>query len=289
MMALIGSSMLGLSPVFVRMCDIGTNAIGCYRLLFAMPLVYVWMRLEERSNKKAPIKPTVREYYVLGLAGFFFCLDIATWHLSIEMTSIINSAIFNNLTPIFVPLLIWVLYKIKPSLIYVSSATMAILGSIVLTGSTFSLNPEQFAGDMLAISSAVAYSGYIILVKNLRAKFNAPTILFWTSLSNFVFLAIMAYFTGEAIALTTWEDWIGVLGLAILVHIFGQGLLAYSMGQLSAPFVSVTMLISPIVSAGFGWLVFGEAVGWMQTLGCMIVLSSIVTASVDEKRDKGKK
>jgi drug/metabolite transporter (DMT)-like permease len=288
LMALLGSSLLGISPVFVRMTEIGTNAIGCYRLAFALPLVWIWMKLEQRANPKSHVKPSNREFYLLFLAGFFFAMDLATWHLSIEMTTIINSAIFNNLTPIFVPLLIWALYSNRPSMIYVGSACMAIVGSMVLTGSTLTLDADNFAGDMLAISSAVAYSGYIILVKTLRDKFYAPTILFWTSLSNLLFMMILSYYMEENITLATWEDWVGVLGLAILVHVMGQGLLAYSMGQLSAAFVSVTMLLSPVISAGLGWLMFGEAVSWLQTLGCMIVLSSIVTARVDEKKEKAK-
>jgi len=287
-MAIIGAAMLGASPIFVRMCEIGPNAIGAYRMLFSLPLAWIWIQMEGRANPQSKAKPTVREWYLLGLAGFFFSLDLATWHLSIDMTSIINAAIFNNLTPIFVPLFIWALYALRPSPIYVLSASMAIAGSIILTGSTVSLNPEHFAGDMLAISSAVAYSCYIIIVKGLRHKFNAPTILFWTSLSNMFFLSVMCFYTGEQVALITWEDWLGVLGLAILVHIFGQGLLTYSMGQLSAAFVSVVMLLGPVVSAILGWALFGEAIGWIQTLGCVIVLSSIVSARVDEKAEKAK-
>lgn len=284
--AMIGASMLGVSPIFVRMCDIGPNAIGCYRMLFSLPLAWIWIQLEGRANPESRAKVSNVEWFLLGLAGFFFSLDLATWHLSIEMTSIINSAIFNNLTPIFVPLFIWALYKKRPSIIYLLSASMAIGGSIILTGSTVNIDPDQFAGDMLAISSAVAYSGYIIIVKNLRHKFNTPTILFWTSLANLSFLSIMAFYTGEKVSLTTGEDWIGALGLAIIVHILGQGLLTYSMGHMSAAFVSVVMLLGPVVSAGLGWALFGEAIGWWQTLGCIIVLSSIVSARVDEKAEK---
>lgn len=285
LMAFLGSSMLGISPIFVRMTDVGSNAIGCYRLAFALPLAWLWIKLEERVQPRPREKTTGREWFLLILAGFFFSLDLAAWHMSIEMTSIINSAIFNNLTPIFVPLFIWGLYKVRPRPIYLVSAAMAIIGSMVMTGSTLNIDADNMAGDMLAISSAVAYSGYIILVKNLRHKLNAPTILFWTSLSNLVFLSVMSYYMNENIALTRWEDWVSVLGLAILVHIFGQGLLAYSMGKLSAGFVSVTMLLGPVVSAAMGWLIFGEAVGWIQTLGSMIVLSSIVTASMDERKN----
>ena len=286
LMALVGSCMLGLSPIFVRLADVGSNAIGCYRMVFALPLVWLWMQMENRTNPPEQQSISKTEFLVLAAAGVFFALDIATWHLSIQMTSIINSAIFNNLTPIFVPILIWVLYKARPSPIYLVSATAAILGSIVMSGSTLSLDADNLAGDLLAIFSAVAYTGYIVLVKSLRHKLNAPTIIFYASFTNILLLGIFAVLSGEVLWPSSWQGWAGIIGLAVLVQIFGQGLLAYSMGKLSAAFVSVTMLLGPVVSAFLGWIIFGEAIGIFQTLGCTIVLSSIVTASIDERRSQ---
>lgn len=288
LMALIGSTMLGVSPIFVRLTDIGPNATGCYRLLFALPFLYLWVKLEERANPASHITPKGRDWAMLVVAGFFFTLDLAAWHLSIDMTSIVNAAVFNNLTPIFVPILIWVFYAIKPTGLYMTAALLAIIGSAVLSGSTLSLDADNLEGDILAIFSAVAYSGYIILVKLLREKFNAAVIVFWTTLANLIFLAIITIALREDYTLSTANDWIGVLGLAILVHIFGQGLLAYSMRQLSAAFVSVTMLIGPVVSAIMGWIIFGEALFGLQVLGSIIVLSSIGAASADERRLKRK-
>lgn len=291
LMALTGSAMIGLSPIFVRMTDIGPNATGCYRLLFALPLMYLWMNLEGRVNPASHIKPKKKEWWWFILAGFFFSLDLAAWHLSIDMTTIVNAAIFNNLTPIFVPLFLWALFSERPTSIYLASALLAIVGSAILTGSTLTLDSDNFQGDMLAIFAAVAYSGYIVVLKNLRGKFNTPTVMFWSSFSSLIFLAIFTYIMGEDYTLSTPNDWIGAVGLAILVHILGQGLLAYSIGQLSAGFVSVTMLLGPVVSAIMGWVVFGEALFWLQTLGGIVVLSSIATARIDDRkaREKSKK
>lgn len=287
-MAMIGSMMLGVSPILVRLTDVGPNVTGCYRLLFAIPFLYIWVKLEERANPASHVAPTGREWAMLIFAGFFFTLDLATWHLSIDMTSIVNAAIFNNLTPIFVPIFIWVFYAIKPTRLYITAAILAIIGSAILSGSTITVDTDNMQGDLLAIFSAVAYSGYIIIVKQLRERLNAALVVFWTSFANLCFLTLVAIAMHESFVLATWNDWIGVLGLAILVHIFGQGLLAYSMRHLSAAFVSVTLLLGPVVSSFFGWLLYGESLVVFQYLGGILVLSSIVAASVDDRRSRTK-
>lgn len=288
LMAVIGAIMLGLSPIFVRLTDIGPNATACYRLLFALPLLFFWKRAEAKANPASSVKPTAREWAMLIVAGFFFTLDLAAWHLAVMQTSIINAAVFNNLTPLFVPLIIWVFYAIRPSGLYTSAAIIAIIGSAILTGSTFHGESHNFQGDMLGIFSAIAYSGYIILVKQLRNKFNTAVIIFWSSLANLFFLFLITLAVGESFRLTTLNDWVGVLGLAFFVHVLGQSFLAYSMGQLSAAFVSVIMLLGPVVSAVLGWIAYGEALVGIQLLGGFIVLSSIFAASADERRLKRK-
>ena len=288
LMAAIGASMIGLSPIFVRFTDIGPNATACYRLFFSLPFLFAWKQAENRANPDIRVKPSPREWAMLAMAGFFFSLDLASWHMAIMRTSIINATIFNNLTPLFVPLLIWVFYAIKPSGLYMTSAIIAITGSAILAGSTFHLGVHSFQGDMFGIFSAMAYSGYFLLVKQLRQRFNAPIIVFWATLASLFFIFWITLAMGENLWLTTLNDWIGVLGLALLVHVLGQSLLAYSMGQLTVAFVSVITLLGPVVAAIMGWIVYGERLSPIQILGGVIVLSSIIAAGADERKSKRK-
>jgi len=67
------------------------------------------------------------------------------------------------------------------------------------------------------------------------------------------------------------------LGLG-LVHIGGQGSIAWAMGRLPAALASVVVLVQPVVAAYAGWLLFGEALGPLQVAGAAVALSGVVLA-----------
>ena len=65
-------------------------------------------------------------------------------------------------------------------------------------------------------------------------------------------------------------------GLALLSHVAGQGLIAYSMAQLPASFSAVGLLVQPVAAAGFAWWLLAEPFGPRQALGGAIVLGGIL-------------
>ncbi len=274
---------MGFAPIFVRVAEIGPNAIGFYRMLCAAPLLWVWMLFEKRANPASIVAPTRRDYLHLIIAGFFFSADLGIWHFSLSLTTVINATLFNNCTPFFVPLIAWVVFSEKPTLVFLIAVVIAIVGSIILTGESVSLSTDHLLGNLLALASAMFFSGYIIFVKHLRIKFNAPTLLFWTGSACAFFLAIYSVILGEDYIPDTWNDVIAILGLVFIVHIFGQGLLSYSMGKVSASLVSIVLLISPAVAAVVAWIVFGEAMGPLEILGAVIILTSIIVARKSER------
>jgi drug/metabolite transporter (DMT)-like permease len=285
LIALLGSVLLGASPIFVRLTDIGPISTAFYRVFFALPLLWIWMRLDGRKKPKNYPSPSKKEYLLFALAGLFFSLDLISWHWSLDLTTIVNATLFNNFTPFFVPLFIWFFYAKRPTLMFVGAILIAFAGSAILTGESVQLNIIHLWGDLFAIFSAVAYAGYILVLKQLRHRLRTPIIMFWTTLFNMVILLGCAWGSSESLILSTLNDWIGVLGLAILVHVTGQGLLAYAMGHLSAAFISVVLLLAPVVAALLGWVLFGEVVGIPQLVGGILILVSIVIARQDELKD----
>src|SRR5450631_2891287 len=47
---LAGGIAIGFSPIFVRLSQLGPIATGFYRLLLALPLLWLWMRWEARRT-----------------------------------------------------------------------------------------------------------------------------------------------------------------------------------------------------------------------------------------------
>ena len=57
------------------------------------------------------------------------------------------------------------------------------------------------------------------------------------------------------------HDWTPLIALAVVSQLLGQGLMIYSLGQLSPLVVGIGLLVQPIVAATVGWLVYGERLG----------------------------
>ena len=47
----------------------------------------------------------------------------------------------------------------------------------------------------------------------------------------------------------SWDGWKAVLALAIIGHAIGQSLISYALAELSTQFVSIALLIQPVVAA----------------------------------------
>ena len=97
--AILGSSFIALSPLFVRFSEVGTTATAFYRFFFALPFAWTLMIFDnlKSQNPKTPRK--IKDYSLLMFAGIFLGLDITLWHLSMVHTSVVNAIMLNSLTP----------------------------------------------------------------------------------------------------------------------------------------------------------------------------------------------
>jgi drug/metabolite transporter (DMT)-like permease len=277
--ALLSSTLIGLSPIFVRISEVGPTATALYRFFFALPFIWGWMIYDNCSYPHVNSHPSrLSDYIFLLLGGLFLGCDIALWHWSLVKTSVVNASVLNNLTSIFVMFVAYFFLNERLRLSSIISIILAILGSCILVGENFTVAPESFIGDLLALISAVFYAAYILVIKRLRYTFRTPTILAWGALSSLYFFAYLCYFSGESLFPQTGYGWLSLIGLALLVHICGQGLMAYSIGHLSATFSGLILLIGPVTSAALAWVLFGEALSFLQMVGAAIVLAGITLA-----------
>ena len=101
-----GAVAMGVSPIFVRLADVGPFTSAFWRVALALPLLYAWMRLAdgpERSGERFS-RATI-------LAGLAFAGDLFFWHLSIVHTSVANATFFATTAPIWVVLFGWLLFR----------------------------------------------------------------------------------------------------------------------------------------------------------------------------------
>ncbi len=114
-MAIVGSVMLGFSPIFVKITDMGPLSTGFYRLFLSLPFILMWRRYEQILNPPSVKKLNKRDLSLMILAGIFFAADLGLWHFSIDLTTVMNATLFNNFVPFFVPVVTYLIYKEKTS------------------------------------------------------------------------------------------------------------------------------------------------------------------------------
>jgi len=85
----------------------------------------------------------------------------------------------------------------------------------------------------------------------------------------------VALATGEPMLPSSAYGWWILIGLALISHAAGQGLIAYALAHLPAPFSSVGLLLQPVVAALFAWILLSEPLVALQIAGGLIVLAAI--------------
>jgi len=99
-----------------------------------------------------------------------------------------------------------------------------------------------------------------------------------TSTISAVFLFPVALASGEQMLPSSVLGWGYLLGLALVSHAVGQGLIAYALAHLPAAFSSVSLLFQPVMAALFAWVLLGEALVALQIAGGVVVLIGIYLA-----------
>lgn len=267
-----GAIGIAFAPIFVRLSEVGPVATAFWRVLLALPLVALWVAIEERKRSTAAANGGL---WLFAAAGLFFAGDLAVWHWSIRLTSIANSTFLVNLAPILVSLGAWVLFRERAKPVFFLGLLLSLIGAALLVRATLSSNSTALLGDMLGIATAFFYAGYQLAIKHSRGNHATSRIMLVSGTVCAIALLPVALAFGERILPENAAGWLPLAGLALICQFGGQSLITYAVAHLPASFSSVSLLTQPVVASLLAWLLFGEALAGLQWLGGAAVLAGI--------------
>jgi drug/metabolite transporter (DMT)-like permease len=272
-LAMLGAALaMSISPSLVRFADVGPLSSAFWRVFLAVPVLWVWMRTEERQ----PGQAKGRSWSLpIVLTGIFFAGDLLLWHLAIMQTTIANATFFATMAPIWVVIFGWLVLRQT-----VSNATLAGLGLCILGGSalvyqSMGLGASHAIGDALAIGTGVFFGLYFLAVGAARKGTGAARVTFEMSLITIAILLVTALVVEGDIMPHSAQGWGVLLALALVSHAGGQGLLSVALGRLPTVFSSLVIFLEAVAAAGFAWLLQGEPVSALQAIGGAIILGGI--------------
>jgi len=272
---LLGATCIALSPIFVRVSEAGPTATAFWRVALAVPVLWLlyFLKSKARSQRYSGKWP------LLLAAGFAFAGDLGFWHTSIKLTSVANSTLLANLASIFVTLAAWMFLKHKPTRLFLTGLAAALVGVGLLVHTSLAFSSTGLVGDALGVVTAMFYAGYILAVKGLRDRGETTLhLMAVTSTITALFLFPVALAAGEPMLPSSAFGWWMLIGLALISHAAGQGLIAYALAHLPAAFSSVSLLFQPVMAALFAWLLLAEGLVPLQIAGGVVVLFGIYLA-----------
>ena len=270
---------IAFAPIFVRVSEVGPLATAFWRLLLAWPALWLWIALE-RHHRPGPAAALRLSPIICAWPppGFFFAGDLSVWHWSLRFTPVANSTLLVNYAPLWVTFGSWWLFRERIEKIFLAGLIMALLGATLIVSASFQIRLEQVGGDFLALAASFFYAGYLLSITRLRRDFSTAAIMTWSTAGCTVILFLVTLLSGERFLAFSASGWLVLIGLALVSHIAGQGLITYALAHLPASFSSVTLLLQPVLAALFAWVLLHESLGPWQVLGGLLVLMGIFLA-----------
>jgi len=276
----VGAITIAFAPILVRLSEVGPSSTGFHRFLLAIPLYWAIAATLPRSDApEGAEKPkTLRDFFLISMAGVYLAADVAVWHYSIQMTTVANSTLLANVAPVFVVLAGWILFRTRVTGTYLIGLAAAMTGVFILSRASLSLSQDHFIGDLLGVLTAVFYAAYQMSVERLRKRYSTLTIMKYAIPASALIMLPVALASGDDLLPVTLAGWGFLIALAAGPQVFGQGLIAWALAHLPVAFASVSLLVQPVTAALVAWALFGEQIGAQQAVGAVIVLAGIMLA-----------
>ena len=298
----LGAVATSSNPVFVRLSDVPETASAFHRMAWALPAFAVWglvgafgprgvpagggrdvpaapePRRSRRLFRAFRIPSEPRDRRLLVLCGVLFAVDLAALHTAVNLTTAANAILFLNAQPIYVSIGAWLLFGERMGGRFAGAAALAMIGAVVLTWASLDLGAGHALGDALGVVAGVCYAGYLLAASRLRTEYSSLTINVATCLVGAPLLLAAALASGQPITPPAVNDWLLMIGLGVVAHACGQGLIVWGLAHLPAAFASVSLLVAPVSAALLAWLLLAEPLGPIQIVGMVVVLAGVQLA-----------
>jgi len=281
---LLGVLILSFAAILTRLAEneLSVSATVFNRYFIATIALGCWQFFASRWNPPSAPPPAVepKDRALFLLSSVLGTGAVSLWALSLTQTSVANSNLLHNVTPVFTVLGGWLFLGQRFDLKYLLGILLAIAGVAMISFADLQASLESVSGDSIALLSAVFYAFNYLTREKLRSKFPAIKILFWTCLLSSIYTFLLALQAKGPIFAQSWPTWLAVLSLAVFCQGIGQGLLVHNLKRFSAGFVTLLMLLEPLMTALFAAAIFSERLTSLNWVAFAIVLMGIYLARI---------
>lgn len=276
------------TPILIRLSEneISPLSTTFFRELIPSAIFGVWVifknirhqEIEKKSGADTSKNSITRSRILLVTASTFATFSVVLFAWALEKTSVANSTVIHSLVPLFTTLGAWLIFFRSFGLRFLIGMTVAIGGAIGVGLEDFHISLNNLQGDLLSLVSVMLYSIYLLIVEKLRTEIDTTNILLWRCTVGAILLLPILIISRDPIFPFSLSGWYAVIALSIVSQVIGQGLVAYSLKNVSSGFVALSFLLIPALSAILAWFIFSENLSLLNWLSFFIILLGIYLA-----------
>jgi drug/metabolite transporter (DMT)-like permease len=271
-LTLLFVSFLATGGIFVKLSSLGPVSTGFYRVLFSLPILYPLLKMENKQKVSAQNK------LLLFISGIFLAGDLILWNISFSYTTVANANLLANLVPFTIIPACYFIYKEKISVQFLVGLCISTLGLFILITGKKAMNGGNLFGDLLAFMTSVFYATFLLIVYKVRSRVSSIQVMYYSAYGSTIVLLITSLIMEGVSYPTSWHALLPILGLTIFSQLLGQGGLSYILGKISANMASILVLMQPVISAIYAYIIFHELLSLQEILGMIIVIVGIFFA-----------
>jgi drug/metabolite transporter (DMT)-like permease len=265
------------SGLLVRWAGVSAVTAAFYRMSIAAALLGPWWLWRRGAGRRVSTRLTM-----LGVAsGALFACDNVLFNFAVQRTAVSVATLLANVSPLFVGLGSWLLFRERPHRDFWTGLVLTTLGCTLITGPAALRgfadhgSSTMIGGAALAVVASAFFAGYLMVTQ--RARVSADTVTF-TMLSvcwSAVLLGITCVVLREPLHGFPLHSWAALGGLGLICQTGGYLAITYALGRLPATVMSVGLLAQAPVTALIAASVLGERLSASQIVGGLLVLAGV--------------
>ncbi len=275
--ALAGAACLAFSGIFFRFSGTSPSTATVFRCGYALPFLWAWTRWEDRRLGKRPWRARGLAF----LAGLFFAADLVTWQHSVQQVGAGLATVLANMQVVVVALVAWAMLGERPTARVLAGIPLVVAGAALISGvlerGAYGANPAL--GVLFGVAAAVAYSGYLMLIRRANTDRRLAGPLLDASAASAVGALIAGAVVGDLDLVPTWPAHGWLLVVALTSQVAGYGLVNVSLPRLPAALTSILLMAQPVMTVALGALLLAERPSLLQLGGVALILVGIFVSS----------
>ena len=227
---------------------------------------------------------------ILKCGLFGMSINIAAFIAGLDYSTPVNSSILIIISPIFVVILSFFIFKNKINFIKILGIILGFIGAMILiltADSNSSIGRNIPLGNFLFIVNSISYAYYLIIVKPMAEKYDLITLFKWLFLIGLIFnfpLGINQFLDVDWASLPLWEAVLPMVFVVVGTTCMTYFLNGYALSKITSTEVAVFMYLQPIIGILFAIFTKSDTITLIMFVASVLIFTGVYLTSVLKKK-----